>query len=94
MSNFRRTELDSARDELMSHIQRCQVTRASREQQQEWMDDTMSYMVECFPKLTPEELDELHAIGMRFCQPVIPYGKEHSALTLPEVEEEALAGAV
>ena len=104
MSKFQRTDLDFARDDLMSHIHRCGVLKASPEQQAAWMDDTIGYMAERFPALTPEELNELHEIGARFCQPVIPHGKQHTALTLDEdeapaedgaeVQEQEMAGAV
>jgi len=60
---------DGARDELFSHINRCGVLRATPEQQTEWMDDTIEYMAERYPELAREELDELRAIGLRFCQP-------------------------
>ena len=96
MSKFQKSDLDSARDELMSHIARCEVLRASVEQQEVWMDDTMDFMAERFPALSPAELDELRAIGLRFCQPVIQYGKQHTALTeRGEADQDAeLAGAV
>ncbi len=102
MSKFQRTDLDSARDDLMSHIHRCGVLQAAPDQQAAWMDDTLGYMAERFPSLSPEELNELREIGMRFCQPVIPHGKRHTALTSAggedeqeaEVEEPEMAGAV
>lgn len=70
-SSSRPNETDLARDELFSHIHRCGVLRATREQQVEWMEDTIEYIGECFPSLSEEELDELKAIGLRFCAPVI-----------------------
>ena len=88
MSKFQKSDLDAARDELMSHIQRCGVLQASAEQQEVWMEDTMEFMAERFAALTSEELDELRAIGMRFCQPVIQYGKQHSALTGEDVDQD------
>lgn len=104
MSNFKRTEMDVARDELMSHVHRCGVLQAGPDQQAVWMDDTIGYMAERFPALSPEELNELREIGMRFCQPVIPHGKKHTALTLgdeadggeaeDDAEETEMAGAV
>jgi hypothetical protein len=33
------------------------------------------------PELGPQELAQLRETGMRFCQPVIPHGKEHTALS-------------
>jgi hypothetical protein len=85
----------SARDELFSHIHRCGVLRATEEQRAEWMADTIEYLGERYPALTPEQLGELKVIGLRFCQPVIPHGRENTAATVnaaPE-EGEALAGA-
>lgn len=95
MSKFQRTDLDFARDELMSHVHRCGVLQAAPDQQQAWMDDTIGYMAERFPGLSPADLNELREIGMRFCQPVIPHGKGNTALTLDEgdaVEEQGAEG--
>lgn len=71
MGKHARTDLDVARDELMSHIHRCGVLKASQDQQDQWLDDTMQYMSERYPSLSEEELSELQQIGKRFCQPVI-----------------------
>jgi hypothetical protein len=74
------TVLDRARDELFSAIRQCGVLEAEREEQLEWMNDTLSYMAERHPDLTPQELGQLRDTGLRFCQPVIPHGREHTAL--------------
>lgn len=73
-------ELDRARDELFSHIHRCNVLGSTPEQQAEWLHDTVSYLGERFPGLTEENVAELQAMGERFCQPVIPHGAENTAL--------------
>ncbi|HEX7051493.1 MAG TPA: hypothetical protein VF188_14905 [Longimicrobiales bacterium] len=73
------TSLDRARDELFSHIHRCEVIGASEEQQNEWMEETIEFMAERYPDLTPRELEELKHLGLRFCQPVIPHGRQHTA---------------
>ncbi len=78
---------DRARDELFSHIHRCEVIGATREQQVEWMDDTLDFMADRYPDLSEGELDELRTLGLRFCQPVIPHGKEDST----DSQEEANA---
>lgn len=67
---------DKARDELFSHIHRCEVIGATREQQVEWMDDTIQYMAERFPDLNDRELDDLRNLGLRFCQPIVSHGSE------------------
>jgi hypothetical protein len=72
--------MDRARDELFSAIRQCGVLAADRDDQMEWMADTLSYMQERHPELTREELQQLREAGMRFCQPVIPHGREHTAL--------------
>ena len=90
LSNHRKTDIDSARDDLMSHIHRCGVLKAAPEHQMEWMEDTIEYLGETYPALSTEELGELKQIGTRFCQPVIPHGKGYSALT---VEDNAAAAA-
>lgn len=77
----------------MSHIHRCGVLKASTEQQTEWMEETVDYLGECYPALSEEELGELKAIGLRFCQPVIAHGKGNTALTQREdAEDGELAG--
>lgn len=65
------TALDQARDELFSHILRCGVLEAAVEHQKEWMDDTMQYLGDRYPDLTPEELGKVRVLGERFCQPVV-----------------------
>ena len=72
--------LDRARDELFSAIRQCGVLSAEREDQLEWMDDTLSYMKERHPDLAAQELAQLREAGLRFCQPVIPHGREHTAI--------------
>ncbi|HET8655818.1 MAG TPA: hypothetical protein VFL93_09920 [Longimicrobiaceae bacterium] len=47
------------------------MLRATEEQQQEWMTDTIEYMAERYPELSREQLGELRTIGQRFCRPVI-----------------------
>lgn len=69
---------DRARDELFSHIHRCEVIGATQEQQAEWMEDTIQYMGERFPDLDENELKQLNELGLRFCQPVIPRGGEQT----------------
>lgn len=73
--------LDQARDELFSHINRCGVLHASPEDQETWMSETVDYIAERYPDLGDTELDELHGIGMRFCQPAIAHGAKSTAKT-------------
>lgn len=72
--------LDRARDELFSAIRQCGVLGADRDEQVEWMDDTLGYMRERHPELTTADLSQLREAGLRFCQPVIPHGREHTAI--------------
>ena len=74
------TVLDRARDELFSAIRQCGVLAAEREDQVEWMEDTLGFMKERHPELAAQDLAQLREAGMRFCQPVIPHGREHTAL--------------
>ena len=76
MKKHQRTNFDLARDELMSQIHRCGVLKAAKEQQDHWLDDTVDYLSERFAGLTETQLADLHAIGQRFCRPVIPHGQE------------------
>lgn len=70
--------IDRARDELFSHIRRCGVLEAEDEQRDEWFDDTIEYIRERYPELTPGELDDLRTIGQRYCAPVVPHGKKNA----------------
>jgi hypothetical protein len=82
----RTSNVDEARNELFGHIHRCGVMRATREQQEEWMKDTVEFLGERYPALSPKDLEELGVIGMRFCSPVIANADAASAS-----EEEAEA---
>lgn len=93
MSKHQTTDFDLARDELFSHVQRCGVRRATPEQQEEWFTDTLDYIGERYTGLSQQQLRELHDIGMRFCQPAIPHGKDHTALTDSSSDEREMAGA-
>lgn len=75
------TPLTKARDELMSHIQRCGVLDAGMDDRQEWLDDTMDYMAGRYTRLNELELAKLELMGRQYLKPVIPHGKEHNALT-------------
>lgn len=66
--------MDRARDELFSHINRCGVLQASAEDQKIWMDETIDYLAERYPDLGDLELDHLHSVGTRFCQPALDHG--------------------
>lgn len=72
------TVLDRARDELFSHIHRCGVLEAGDDQQTEWMDETIEFMGERYPDLTSKQLSQLKDMGLRFCRPVIPHGRDQA----------------
>ena len=57
-----------ARDELFSHINRCGVLSATDDDRTTWMTETIG---ERYPDLVDPDLRELHAVGIRFCQPAI-----------------------
>ncbi|HKV73780.1 MAG TPA: hypothetical protein VJN95_04610 [Gemmatimonadales bacterium] len=65
------SSFDQARDELFSHILRCQVLEALPEHQKEWFDDTMQYIGERYEDLAEEQVQQLRQLGERFCQPVV-----------------------
>ena len=73
--------MDRARDELFSHINRCGVLQASPEDQKTWMSETIDYLAERYPDLSDLHLDQLHNIGLRFCQPAIGHGTDNAVLT-------------
>lgn len=85
--------LDEARNELFSHIHRCGVLRASPDQQVEWMQDTVEFLHERYPSMNETELEELKAIGLRFCQPVIVNRIEAEAGTEADAEADIDADA-
>ena len=60
-----------ARDELFSHINRCGVLSATDDDRTAWMNETIDYIGERYPDLVDPDLRELHAVGIRFCQPAI-----------------------
>ena len=60
-----------ARDELFSHINRCGVLSATDDDRTAWMNETIAYIGERYPDLVDPDLQELHAVGIRFCQPAI-----------------------
>jgi hypothetical protein len=60
---------EEARDELFQHIMRCGVVGSDPEHQDEWFNETMGYMTDRYPELTPEQMAELRKLGTRFAQP-------------------------
>jgi hypothetical protein len=60
---------EEARDELFQHIMRCGVVGSAPEHQDEWFNDTMTYMTDRYPELSGEQVSELRKLGERFSQP-------------------------
>ena len=75
---------DRARDELFSAIRQCGVMEAMEDERTAWMTDTLGFMTQRHPGLSTADLEQLRIAGLRFCAPVIPHGKEHTALTLED----------
>jgi hypothetical protein len=75
---------DRARNELFSAIRQCGVIGAAEDDQIEWMDDTIRFLAERYPELSPTELEQLKMTGIRFCQPVIPHGTQNTANDLED----------
>jgi hypothetical protein len=73
------TLFDRARNELFSQIRHCGVLKATEEQQDVWFKETMDYLAKRYPGVTAEQLAELDALGRRYCQPVIGYGRASTA---------------
>ena len=78
------TPLDRARDELFSHVIRCDVLDATPRHREEWLDETMTYMAHRHPHLTGIELARLEVLGSRFIKPVIPHGADTNATNREE----------
>jgi hypothetical protein len=68
--------INRARDELFSHINRCGVLQAERNDQKHWMEETIDYLAERYPDLSDADLQDLFSVGIRFCQPAIPHGRK------------------
>lgn len=81
MGKHEYTTLDRARDELFSHIQRCDVLDAKQEHQKEWLEETMEFMAERYPDLTKLQLAQLEAMGRRYIRPAIPHGRGKNETT-------------
>jgi hypothetical protein len=45
------------------------------------MQETVAFLVTRYPDLAEMEQDQLKRTGLRFCQPVIPHGAEHTAIS-------------
>ncbi len=82
--NHETTRLDHARDELMSHVVRCEVLNARMDDRHAWLDDTMEYMRQRYPFLNEMELARLEVMGRQFIEPAIPHGKGNTARNRPE----------
>lgn len=81
MGKHEYTTLDRARDELFSHVQRCDVLDAVEEHQKEWLEETMQFMAERYPDLTQLQLAQLEAMGRRYIRPAIPHGRGKTELS-------------
>ena len=73
------TLFDRARNELFSQIRHCGVLNATEEQQDAWFRETMDYLAKRYPGVSADQLQELDALGRRYCQPVIRYGSASTA---------------
>ena len=82
--NHETTRLDHARDELMSHVVRCEVLNARMDDRHAWLDDTMEYMRQRYPFLNEMEFARLEVMGRQFNEPAIPHGTGNTARNRPE----------
>jgi hypothetical protein len=78
------TPYDRARNDLFGAIRKCGVIGAPEEDQAEWMVETIAFLADRYPELTPTEKEQLHQIGLRFCQPVIPHGTQTTSNSLED----------
>ena len=78
------TPMDRARDELFSHVIRCDVLDAHMEDRLEWLDETMDFMAQRHPHLTDLQLAQLEVLGRRFIKPAIPHGADATSLNRDE----------
>lgn len=91
------TKFERARDELMSHVVRCDVFEAEMDHRKEWLSETMEYMAERYPMLSDLQLTQLEIVGRQFIKPAIPHGKGHTARSrdeqLADLVEQEITGA-
>jgi len=73
-SKHQTTLIDRARDELFSHVIRCDVLEAHMDDRTEWLADTMDFMAHRYPQLGELELAQLEGMGKAFIKPAIPHG--------------------
>lgn len=83
------TLIEKARNELMSHVIRCDVLEAHPDDRTEWMDETIDYMAGRYPQLNDIQLTRLEMIGRQFVKPVIPHGAGNTALNRESVDRKA-----
>jgi hypothetical protein len=76
--------IDRARDELYKHVIRCEVLKAAMPDRHAWMDETIEYLAERYPKLSDSELVQLDTMGRRFIRPAIPHGAHATAVNRGE----------
>ncbi len=98
LGTHQKTDFDNAMNELHSHIHRCAELKATPEQQDQWLDETMEFMAERYTGLTEQQLTELRGIGSLFCQPVIAHGRNNTALSTSaesqsDSQQDEMAGA-
>lgn len=95
MGNQKNTMLDRARDELMSHVIRCDVLASpSMDDRLAWLAETMEFMAERYPMLTDLQIAHLETMGRRFIRPAIPHGRGNTAHTVKRNLDELLAAEV
>lgn len=78
-SKHKTTLLDRARDELFSHVIRCDVLDAHMQDRKDWLADTMDFMSHRYPQLNEIQLAQLEVMGQRFIKPAIPHGAGSTA---------------
>ena len=76
--------MNRARDELFSHVIRCDVLDATLSDRHDWLDETMDYMAHRHPHLSDLQLAQLELIGRRFIAPAIPHGAHATELNRDE----------
>jgi len=95
LSNQKTAMLDRARDELMSHVIRCDVLASpSMDDRLTWLAETMEFMAERYPMLSDLQIAHLETMGRRFIRPAIPHGRGNTAHTVKRNLDELLAAEV
>ncbi len=84
-----RSDMDRARDELMSLVHQCDVLQAEEAERNEWLKETIEFLGQRYSSLSKLDRAQLELIGRRFCAPVIGHGTARAGVEHEEAATQA-----